>query len=120
MTHTPEPATERTPTTTTATPYRPNRVFQAAAWVAIVAGIVFIVAVVFFSGFILGRHAGPHHFRHHHKHHPAAFHHGNRQMGPGPAAPGARTRGPGTPGGATPGPGQPPASVAPSLAPSTP
>jgi len=32
-------------------------VVQAAAWVGIVAGTVFIVAVVFFSGFILGRHS---------------------------------------------------------------
>lgn len=32
-----------------------------AAWVGIVAGVVFIVAVVFFSGFILGAHSGGHH-----------------------------------------------------------
>jgi hypothetical protein len=29
-----------------------------AAWVGIVAGVVFIVAVIFFSGFILGSHSG--------------------------------------------------------------
>ncbi|KUI33187.1 hypothetical protein AU196_12925 [Mycobacterium sp. IS-1742] len=34
---------------------RPNRVITIAAWVGIVAGVVFIVAVVFFSGFVLGR-----------------------------------------------------------------
>ncbi|BDN82716.1 hypothetical protein NJB1907Z4_C29310 [Mycobacterium pseudoshottsii] len=34
-------------------PDRPSRVVQAAAWVGIVAGIVFIVAVVFFSGFFV-------------------------------------------------------------------
>jgi hypothetical protein len=32
-----------------------------AAWVGIVAGVVFIVAVIFFSGFILGAHSGGHH-----------------------------------------------------------
>ncbi|WP_161976313.1 hypothetical protein [Mycolicibacterium sp. CH28] len=37
---------------------RPNRLYQAAAWVAIVAGTVFIVGAVFFTGFILGRHSG--------------------------------------------------------------
>lgn len=35
-----------------------NRLYKAAAWVMIVAGVVFIVAVVFFSGFALGRHSG--------------------------------------------------------------
>ena len=36
---------------------RPNRVVTAAAWVGIVAGTVFVVAVIFFSGFILGKHS---------------------------------------------------------------
>lgn len=42
---------------------RPNRVTTIAAWVGIVAGVVFIVAVVFFSGFVLGKNAngGGHH-----------------------------------------------------------
>jgi hypothetical protein len=114
MTETPQP-TGRTPAATAA-PHKPNRLYQAAAWVAIVAGIVFIVAVVFFSGFVMGRHAGPHHFRHHHKHHPAMFHPGHAHRGPGSVAPGGPSRGPG---GVTPGPGQPPASIAPSTAPST-
>ncbi len=39
---------------------RRSRVTAAAAWVGIVAGVVFIVAVVFFSGFILGAHSGGH------------------------------------------------------------
>jgi hypothetical protein len=39
----------------------PNRLYQVLAWVGIVAGVVFIVAVVFFSGFFLGRHSGPAH-----------------------------------------------------------
>ena len=45
---------------------RPSKLNQVAAWVAIVAGIVFIVGSVFFTGFFLGRHSGhgggwPHH-----------------------------------------------------------
>ncbi|OSC26652.1 hypothetical protein B8W69_15670 [Mycobacterium vulneris] len=71
--------------------YRAPRVFQLAAWVAIVAGIVFIVAVIFFTGFILG-HRGGHHGHHHHKHHHAMVHHR------GPGGPGS-FGGPGAPGG---------------------
>ena len=40
---------------------RRSRVTLAAAWVGIVAGVVFTVAVIFFSGFILGPHSGGHH-----------------------------------------------------------
>ena len=36
----------------------------AAAWVGIVAGVVFVVAVIFFSGFILGAHSGGGHRGH--------------------------------------------------------
>jgi hypothetical protein len=45
MTETPESASEST---------RPSRLSQAVAVVGIVAGVVFIVAVVFYSGFFLG------------------------------------------------------------------
>lgn len=38
--------------------HRSNRLYQAAAWVAIVAGVMFIVGAVFFTGFALGRHSG--------------------------------------------------------------
>jgi len=38
--------------------HRPSRVYQAAAWVAIVAGVVFIVGSIFVTGFVLGRHSG--------------------------------------------------------------
>ncbi|MDT5044391.1 MAG: hypothetical protein QOG75_244 [Mycobacterium sp.] len=48
MTETPESPSEST---------RPGRLNQAAAAVGIVAGVVFIVAVVFFSGFFLGSHS---------------------------------------------------------------
>ena len=37
---------------------RHSRLTAVAAWVGIVAGVVFIVAVIFFSGFILGAHSG--------------------------------------------------------------
>ena len=36
---------------------RPDRPSQILAWVGIVAGVVFIVAVVFFSGYFIGRSA---------------------------------------------------------------
>jgi hypothetical protein len=41
-------------------PQRHGRLTAVAAWVGIVAGVVFIVAVIFFSGFILGAHSGGH------------------------------------------------------------
>jgi hypothetical protein len=44
-----------------AEPRRHGRLTAVAAWVGIVAGVVFIVAVIFFSGFILGAHSGGHH-----------------------------------------------------------
>ena len=34
---------------------RPNRLNSILVWVGIVAGVVFIVAVIFFSGFFIGR-----------------------------------------------------------------
>lgn len=34
------------------------RVFRALAWVGIAAGSLFIVATVFFSGYVLGQHGG--------------------------------------------------------------
>ena len=40
---------------------RPNRLGQAAAVVGIVAGILFIVAVIFFSGLMIGAGQGYHH-----------------------------------------------------------
>lgn len=35
-----------------------QRLYQVAAWVGIAAGSVFIVAVIFFTGFALGAHSG--------------------------------------------------------------
>ena len=70
-TSTPEPATTPVATTTPPEPAyverepRRSRLTAVAAWVGIVAGVVFIVAVVFFSGFILGSHSGGHRGGHH-------------------------------------------------------
>lgn len=48
-----------TPDTPAAHPRpRPSRLYQAAAWVGIVAGVVFIVGAVFLTGLALGRHGG--------------------------------------------------------------
>jgi hypothetical protein len=84
-------------------PRRHGRLNAVAAWVGIVAGVVFIVAVIFFSGFVLGAHSGgdrggghggrDHGFMMHRDGPPPMF-----QMGPGgnrPWPPG----GPGGPGG---------------------
>lgn len=87
---------------------KPYWLYRLAAWVAIVAGAVFIAAVIFFSGAILTHHG--HHGHHfHHKMHHAMFHPGGMHRGPG-----------GGPGAGTPGPGQPPQSVLPSTAPAHP
>ncbi|WP_102145472.1 hypothetical protein [Mycobacterium hubeiense] len=59
MSETPDQPT--TPVVTQTPPPAPrerSRLTAAAAWVGIVAGVVFIVAVVFFSGFVLGAHSG--------------------------------------------------------------
>lgn len=55
FTDTPPPAYPAAPTEGRR---RSSRVTTIAAWVGIVAGVVFIVAVVFFSGFVLGRNSG--------------------------------------------------------------
>lgn len=47
--------------------HKGNKLYKAAAWVVIVAGVVFIVAVIFFSGFALGRHSGGGSFGGHHR-----------------------------------------------------
>jgi hypothetical protein len=47
-------------------PYRQSRLNQVAAWVGIVAGAVFVVAVIFGTGFMVGTHAGDRGFDRHH------------------------------------------------------
>jgi hypothetical protein len=54
------------PTVLDTEPRRHSRLTAVAAWVGIVAGVVFIVAVVFFSGFFLGAHSGGGHRGGHH------------------------------------------------------
>ena len=73
--------TESTPATDTLAPiertgnhvHRNTRLYQVLAWVGIVAGILFIVAVVFFSGVFAARATGG-----------VGWHRGNQsgQMGP--------------------------------------
>ncbi len=53
MTQTPEPSTQPTPAAAAPpayAPVKPPKVYVAAAWVVIVAGIVFILSTVFFAG----------------------------------------------------------------------
>jgi hypothetical protein len=88
MTETPETRTE--PTTATREPYavepahRHSRLGQAAAWVIIVAGIVFIIAVIFWTGILVGAHGGGR--GEHHgdgaRHESENFHRGGPPMGP--------------------------------------
>lgn len=70
MTETPEPQpvepTSRTAPLPVATP-RENRLPQVAAWIAIVAGVLVIVAVVFCAGFFFGRTTGGFGGHHHHR-----------------------------------------------------
>jgi len=68
---------------------QPNRLNQAAAWVGIVAGTLFVVAVIFFSGFFLGRHSCGGHF---------GGHGGPGMMMDRPWGPGPMHGGPGGPG----------------------
>ena len=102
MSETSETPTVRTATATAPPPpppaevvHRTPRVFHFAAWVAIVAGIVFIVSVIFFSGYVLGKHSGHGGFHHgHHMHHAMMWH--PRHGGPGGpgGGPGAIEKGP--------------------------
>ena len=126
-TSTPEPATR--PVGTTAPQQRAYveperrraRLTAVAAWVGIVAGVVFIVAVIFFSGFVLGAHSGGGHRGGHHGGGDREFgemHRGGPPMFPmGPMGPGPRggfeRQGPGGPGVQPPEPSQPPTTSAP-------
>lgn len=67
------------PTGTTATTTasgRPSRLNQVAAWVGIVAGVVFIIAVIFFSGFCAGAYSTGGYWH-------GAYRHQQWQQGPG-------------------------------------
>lgn len=68
---------------------RPNKVNRVAAVVGIVAGVVFIVAVIFFSGFVLGVHAGSGFGRDQHRGgYGMMDRDGGQPMGPGQMGPG--------------------------------
>jgi uncharacterized membrane protein YgcG len=114
MSETPETATRPTTVATApAAPAKPYWLYRFAAWVVIVAGILFIVTTIFFAGFRIAGHGRYGHHCHHHAMVQPGVH-----RGPG-GGPGSGFRGgPGGPGGA--GPSQPPQSVAPSLAPTHP
>ncbi len=81
-----EPATD--PVATAAPPPvdaerpRHSRLNAVAAWVGIVAGVVFIVSTIFFSGFFLGMHSGGHHGHGHGHRHMSMMHRGGPGMGP--------------------------------------
>ncbi|CAN5302340.1 hypothetical protein BH11ACT6_BH11ACT6_58220 [soil metagenome] len=92
---------------------RTSRVVTAAAWVGIVAGTVFVVAVIFFSGFILGKHSdgggkfgGPGSGRHHEMMFERGFAPGPPMM-PDRPGPGMAPGGPGFAGPGNAGPQQP-------------
>ncbi len=100
---------------------KPYWLYRFAAWVVIVAGIVFIVTTIFFAGFKIA------HFGHHGCHHHGGWHgqHSMGQGGPGgPGGPqGPRHHGEGAAlhgGFGGPGPSHIPESVSPWLAPAQP
>lgn len=102
-----------------------NRLYKAAAWVGIVAATVFVIAVIFFTGVFVGRHAGGN-YGHHWGPGPMMMDRNSGDRGPGhgpgmwggpwgpggpggsgnPGNPGPGNFGPGGPGG----PGQPPST----------
>jgi hypothetical protein len=114
MSETPETPTR--PTTVATEPAtvveKPYWLYRCAAWVAIIAGIVFIVTTIFFAGFKIA------HFGHHGHHHHGGWHgqHALDQGGPRHHGEGAAFHG----GFGGPGPSHIPESVGPQLAPAQP
>jgi hypothetical protein len=53
------PGTQPFPPPLQAPPYKPSRLNKVAAWVGIVAGSLVIIAVLFGSGFYMGRQTAP-------------------------------------------------------------
>jgi hypothetical protein len=85
MTETPEhPAVPTTaaaqPRPTEAPSQRDGRIYRLAAFVVLLAGIVFIVAVIFWRGFALGACVGGHHG--HGGHHWSGMSHQTSEAGP--------------------------------------
>ncbi len=94
MTETPETRTEPTAVTTDRRESsavrrdRPNRLNRIAALVGIVAGVVFIIAAIFFSGFAIGKHSGGYFGRDHRGDEFGMYRDGGPRMGPGQTGPG--------------------------------
>jgi hypothetical protein len=108
MSETPEsPTRPTTVASEAALAVKPYWLYRFAAWVVIVAGIVFIVLSIFFAGFKIA-HLGHHKCHHHGWHHHSMTQGGPQQPG---QAPGPRH------GAIGPAPTHVPESVAPSLAP---
>ena len=87
MTETPESKTEPGAVVTD----RPNMLSQIAVWVGLVAGVLFIVAVIFFSGLFIG--SGGYFDRGDRGDDCGMYHHGHMMgpgamMGPGQMGPG--------------------------------
>jgi hypothetical protein len=112
MSETPEVPTRPTTVVTdaAAAAVKPYWLYRFAAWVVIVAGIVFIVTTIFFAGFRVA------HMGHHGCHHHGWKHHSMDQGGPQHHGQGAGLQH----GIGGPGPSHMPESVAPSLAPAHP
>lgn len=107
MSETPETTAPSTAPSAPVEP-KPYWLYRLAAWVAIVAGAVFIVSSVFVAGvWASGGMRGHCHHGHHGPHHGAMFHPGHHR-GPGPMMRGGPD-GPGWPDG--PGPDEVPPSV---------
>lgn len=93
---------ESTSTSTSSTPPAPQKpywLYRLAAWVGIIAGIVFIVSSIFFAGAYVGRggwhgHHG-HHCHHHQRDGAAMFHKMHHDRGPGDLPQGSENAGPG-------------------------
>lgn len=91
-------------------PAKPPKLYVAAAWVVIVAGIVFILATVFFAGALVVGAGQCHHRMHHGMFRPGGP---GGQGGPGGPGGGLQFGGPGGPGMGAPFPGGPPPAFGP-------
>lgn len=74
---------------------RGHRIYKLAALVVIVAGIVFIFAVVFWTGLMIGAHGGGH--GHHGGHHGGGYSHSQMYQPGAPSAPASASPTPASP-----------------------
>ncbi|HTM85271.1 MAG TPA: hypothetical protein VL179_10310 [Mycobacterium sp.] len=95
MSETPETTTASTAPPGAPAP-KPYWLYRFAAWVAIVAGIVFIVSSIFFAGVYANGGMRGHHCHHgHHGHYHGAMFQKGDHRGPGPMFRGSDQSGPG-------------------------